>query len=75
LSQSRKATLVEVLLGTAFGFVASVVIGHYVYIAYGHQFTVADNTQITAIFTVWSIFRSYWQRRFFNYLHVKGILQ
>lgn len=75
MSQSRKATLFEVLAGTAFGFVASVVIGHYVYIAYGHQFTVADNTQITAIFTVWSIFRSYAVRRFFNLLHVKGILK
>ena len=61
-------TLVETLASIAIGFVVSLVITAVVLPAYGHHITVADNLQITAIFTVASIARGYWVRRWFNWL-------
>lgn len=66
--QSRLGTLVETLASIAIGFVVSLVITAVVLPAYGHHITVADNLQITAIFTVASIARGYWVRRWFNWL-------
>ena len=57
--QSRLASI-------AIGFAVSVAITAVVMPAYGHAVTLADNVQITAIFTVASIVRGYFVRRFFN---------
>lgn len=66
MSQTRTASLVEAVLNVAIGFVVSVVITAIVLPAYGHAVTWGDNLQITGIFTVASIARSYVVRRWFN---------
>lgn len=64
--QSRRSSLIEATIGTAIGFIVSVVITAIVMPAYGHAVTFGENLQITMIFTVASIARSYAVRRFFN---------
>ena len=66
MSQSRLGSLAETLASIAVGFVVSVVITAIVMPAYGHAVSLTDNLQITAIFTVASIVRSYCLRRLFN---------
>ena len=59
-------SLAETCASIAIGFVVSVAITAVVMPAYGHAVTLADNLQITAIFTVASIARGYAVRRAFN---------
>jgi heme/copper-type cytochrome/quinol oxidase subunit 4 len=65
MTQSRKHSAIEAITGVAIGFVVSVIITALVMPAYGHQVTLADNIQITLIFTVASIVRGYAVRRLF----------
>jgi hypothetical protein len=66
MTQTRLSSLVEAVFNVAVGFVVSVLITSVVLPAYGHAVTWGDNLQITAIFTVSSIVRSYVLRRLFN---------
>lgn len=66
MNQTRLSSLIESLLNVAIGFVVSVLLTALVFPAYGHQVSFAQNLQITAIFTVASIARSYVLRRWFN---------
>ena len=66
--QSRTHSAVEALLNIAAGFVVSLGITAVVLPAYGHQVTLAQNIEITSIFTVASLLRSYVLRRLFNRL-------
>lgn len=68
MSQSRIHSLLETCASIGIGFVASVVITALVMPAYGHAVSLGDNIQITAIFTVASVARGYWVRRWFNRL-------
>lgn len=70
MSQSRLSSFLEATLGTAIGFVISVALTAVVLPAYGHNVSLSQNLQITFIFTVASIVRSYALRRWFNtYIH------
>ena len=64
--QTRLSSLIEAVINVAIGFVLSLVITAIVLPAYGHPVSWADNLQITGIFTVASILRSYAVRRWFN---------
>ena len=66
MSQSRLSSLTETVVSIAIGFFVSVVITAVVMPAYGHNVTLGENLQITAIFTVASIVRGYYVRRLFN---------
>lgn len=66
--QSRLGSLSETIISIAIGFVVSVIITDTVMPLYGHQVSLTDNFQITAIFTAASILRGYFVRRFFNNL-------
>lgn len=68
LSQSRMGSLVETVASIAIGFVVSVVITAVVMPLYGHHVSMADNIEITCVFTVASIARGYFVRRWFNWL-------
>lgn len=57
-TQTRLGSLIESLINVLIGFGISLVLP-----AYGHAVTLADNLQITLIFT---IARSYLLRRYFN---------
>lgn len=64
--QTRLSSLIEAVINVAIGFVISVVITALVLPAYGHAVSFAENLQITGIFTIASIARSYALRRWFN---------
>lgn len=66
MSQSRLSSLAETCISIAIGFLVSLVITAWLLPAYGHPVSLADNLQITAIYTVASIVRGYLVRRAFN---------
>lgn len=66
MEQSKIGSLIEAIVHTAVGFVISIALSMVVYPMFGHAFTLAQNVGITAIFTVASIARGYYVRRFFN---------
>jgi hypothetical protein len=70
--QSHAHSWAEAVANIVVGFVVSLGITAVVLPAYGHHVTWAENFQITAIFTVASLLRSYGVRRFFNRLQTKG---
>lgn len=56
----------EAVVNTSIGFVLSMVVWHFVALAYGIPMPLMKNLQITGIFTFFSISRSYVLRRLFN---------
>jgi hypothetical protein len=64
--QTRLSSLIEAVINVAIGFVVSLVLTALVLPAYGHAVTFSENLQITGIFTIASIARSYAVRRWFN---------
>lgn len=66
MKQTRLGSLIEAALNVAIGFFISLALTAVVLPAYGHSVTLSQNLQITAIFTVASIVRSYCIRRWFN---------
>jgi hypothetical protein len=66
--QSKRGSFTEACLNTASGFVVSLFVWHWVAKWYGIPMPLDENLQITAIFTVVSIARSYVWRRIFNRL-------
>ena len=58
-------SLIETLTSIAIGFVVSVLVTYIVFPFYNLPISFSDNLEITAIFTVTSIIRSYCVRRFF----------
>ena len=64
--QSQWQSVAEVLLNTISGFLISWVMTLLVLNGYGYKVTSSQSAQITIIFTVVSIARSYFWRRLFN---------
>lgn len=73
--QSRFASLVEVTLNTLSGFVVSLLVSWLVYPLYGWQPSMGQMTQLTVIFTIVSIARSWLWRRYFNRLAMRKLIQ
>ena len=69
--QSHAHSWTEAAVNIAVGFAVSVVITALVLPAYGHHVTLSENLQITAIFTVASLLRSYALRRLFNHISTR----
>lgn len=65
--QSLSETIISIIIG----FFVSMIITAIVLPVYGHDVSIVDNFQITAIFTVSSIARGYFVRRWFNSMHKK----
>lgn len=66
--QSRIGSFLESNANTAIGFIGSMLIWQFVVKPiWGFKTGFADNFAITSVFTVWSIFRGYWVRRYFNW--------
>lgn len=68
MSQSRKASFLEVCLNTASGFIVSLIAWRYVCEWYSIPMPIERNLEITGFFTVLSIARSYIWRRLMNWL-------
>lgn len=64
--QTRLSSLIEAVINVAIGFVVSLLLTAWLLPAYGHHVTWSENLQITGIFTIASIARSYFVRRYFN---------
>lgn len=64
--QTRLSSFIEAVINVGIGFLVSLVLTAVVMPAYGHHVTWSENLQITGIFTVSSILRSYAVRRWFN---------
>jgi membrane protein implicated in regulation of membrane protease activity len=64
--QTRLSSLIEAVINVAIGFFVSLALTALVLPAYGHSVTFSQNLQITGIFTISSILRSYAVRRWFN---------
>lgn len=75
MSQSRKASLVEILTTTSVKFLASTAISFFVLPFYGAKVSLGQSVSLTVIFTISSITISYVMRRTFNNMEVKGVLK
>jgi len=64
----------EAALNTASGFLISLLTQWVVFPFFSFHPSLHENLEITTIFTVVSIARSYFWRRLFNTLHEKGVL-
>jgi hypothetical protein len=70
VSQTKVQSGVEVIASTSLAFLISLYVGQYlIYPAFGIKPSITSNVGMTAAFTVLSIVRSYWTRRFFNWYH------
>ena len=69
--QSRKHSLIEAFVNTAVGFCLSCFVAYAVLPYFGMKKSFLDSFEITVIFTVISILRNYFVRRFFNFVWSK----
>lgn len=66
MSQSRKHSLLEVVCSTFVGYGVALTTQILIFPLYGLETNMAVDMQISMIFTVVSVIRSYIFRRFFN---------
>ncbi len=71
MSQSKKMSLIESVVNVAVGFGVATAANIMILPLFGYDVSVSDGVCIGLIFTVISIFRSYFIRRMFN--HVKSM--
>lgn len=72
--QSRKHSFLEACLGTAIGYLIALLGQALIFPLFGIHTSMQEDMLIAGLFTGLSLARSYFVRRFFNFLHVKGIL-
>lgn len=70
MSQSRKASAAEVLVGVLVGLAVSLVANAIVFPHYDFHPSLRDNAEITLIYTGISLLRGYGVRRAFNRLRL-----
>ena len=73
--QKKRHSFAESVLNVLIGYGIALLTQLLVFPMFGMNVSLSDNIAIGAIFTVVSIVRSYYVRRMFNMLHVRGILQ
>lgn len=71
--QSRRGSMLEVLISTGLGFIIAMITTAIALPAFGHNVTLHQNFWITVIFTVVSLARSYLLRRLFNRITVRRL--
>ncbi|PPC99627.1 MAG: hypothetical protein CTY35_03565 [Methylotenera sp.] len=73
IPQKKRHSFAEAALGTFIGFFVALIVG---FLIYPHLDMHAHTGIVTAtsVFTVLSVVRSYYVRRFFNWLHEREIL-
>ena len=73
MSQSKTQSFIESLLNIGVGYVIAVTAQMIIFPMFGMIVPLADNLLIGLMFTVVSLVRSYYLRRLFNKLTVKGV--
>ena len=64
--QTKKQSLIEIIISTAIGFVVSLISTFVLFPIVGINSTSSKNVVVTIFFTVISIVRGYFVRRIFN---------
>ena len=73
--QRRHHSFIEACISTGIGFGVAFTANAVVFpLFFGMPISHSQNFWLTMIFTVLSIFRGYFVRRLFNYLHTKELL-
>lgn len=72
--QSRFSSLVETITGTFIGYLVALASQLLIFPRFDLHPTFEQNLLIGAFFTLVSLVRGYFVRRFFNYLHQQGLL-
>ncbi len=75
MSQSKKGSMIEAVIGSVIAFTISMLAQAVIYPLYGVYFTFLENFSLTMIFTVISIIRSYFVRRMFNWFQTRAVKQ
>lgn len=68
MSQSRAGSATEATVNIAVGLMVSMIANHFVFPAFGFNPSLTQNAAITIIYTAISFARSYFLRRFFNWI-------
>lgn len=71
MGQSKRHSSYETVTNTFIGFLFSLIVTFFVFPLYGIQSSGQDMIEITLIFTMASIVRGYYVRRFYNWLHLR----
>lgn len=69
--QSKLRSVYESLTNIVIGLGLSIVVNYYWLLLEGHKINWGEMTRLGIVMTIISFFRSYWIRRFFNYLDRK----
>jgi hypothetical protein len=72
--QSRRSSAIESITSVVLGFLVAYIANIVILPIFGFNVTHGQGLQIALIFTVISLFRSYFIRRLFNYLHIRDII-
>lgn len=72
MTQSKRQSAIETVIGTFIGILTSMVTQAIVYPLYGFEVTFSQNVGITAIFTIVSLVRGYLVRRMFCKINSKN---
>lgn len=75
MTQTRLASFLEANANVAFGYVISVAAGTVIYPLFDSSIGLTENMGITLCFTALSLGRTYFTRRFFNWLHKRKVLR
>jgi hypothetical protein len=71
--QTKKMSLTEAILNVAVGYTIAVLTQYAVFPLFGIHIGLSEHLSIASLFTVVSIARSYFLRRFFNWIDLKGL--
>jgi len=75
VNQKHYHSLLETIVGTTVGFAGSYLLGLLIIPILVGPVTHEANFILVLVYTIWSVVRGYYNRRFFNLLHMKGILK
>lgn len=69
--QTRLESLLEAVVGVAIGMLSSIALSAVLFPLLGHKISFGDNMIITCAFTVMSLVRTYYVRRWFNRVRLR----
>ena len=69
--QSKKMSLIETLSSVIIGYIISIIAQLTIFPIYDINISFSENLTIGLFFTVVSIIRGYYVRRFFNWIKIK----
>lgn len=73
--QRKRHSITEAILSTLIGFGVAYAANFALFPLFGYELNATTNLWFTSFFTAISVIRSYFVRRMFNYLHIKGALK